>query len=99
MKFFPQEVESVLESHPAIQEASVFGYRDKLLGEVPYAQLVKASICDNIPTEDEFRDFCASHLAMYKIPEKFHFVDTLLRTASGKLIRNASRLLNKDTEL
>ena len=93
MKFFPQEVELVLESHPAIQEACVFGYRDKRLGEIPYTQLVKASEYDSIPNEDELKDFCASCLAIYKVPKRFEFVDSLTRTASGKLIRDASKLL------
>lgn len=93
MKFFPQEVEAVLETHPAIQTACVFRYEDHRLGEVPYAQIViNEPHGDNASVEDELKAFCAQSLAIYKIPEKFYVVDALTRTASGKMIREASQL-------
>ncbi|MGD8823291.1 MAG: class I adenylate-forming enzyme family protein, partial [Anaerolineales bacterium] len=59
MKFFPQEVETVLESHPAIREACVFPHKDNRMGEVPYAQVVLQT-ADAEPTrEDELKDYCA----------------------------------------
>lgn len=91
MKFFPEEVEAVLESHPAIQQACVFAYQDKNFGEVPYAQLVAKQ--DILPTEDELKAFCLKSLANYKVPAQLTFVDELMRTASGKIIRNASVIL------
>lgn len=94
MKFFPQEVEAVLEQHPAIKEACVYGYHDKRLGEIPQAQLVKQSGVNTLPTEEELNEFCLQYLATYKIPKQFIFVDELARTASGKVIRNAEKLSN-----
>lgn len=93
MKFFPQEVEAVLETHPAIKEACVSSHSDKRLGELPYAQLVKQAEYPTLPTVEELRDFCAHRLAMYKIPEQFQWVERLVRTASGKLIRDTSKRL------
>ena len=98
MKFFPQEVESVLESHPAIHQACVFRVPSKRLGEVPHAHLVKAPAFSDSRNEDhlqdDLRDFCAERLAQHKVPQNFKFVHTLMRTASGKLIRNHSKLLS-----
>lgn len=92
MKFFPQTVEAVLESHPAIQEACVFRYPDERLGEIPHAHVVKTPGIDELPSPKDITAFCAEHLAEHKIPAQITFVDRLLRTASGKLIRNASQL-------
>ncbi len=92
MKFFPQTVEAVLEAHPAIQEACVFRYPDERLGEIPHAHVVKAPGISELPTTEDIIAFCAGHLAEHKIPAQITFVDRLLRTASGKLIRNASQL-------
>ena len=92
MKFFPQTVEAVLESHPAIQEACVFRHPDERLGEIPHAHVVKVPGINELPTTEEIIAFCAGHLAEHKIPAQITFVDSLLRTASGKLIRNASQL-------
>ena len=87
MKFFPQEVETVLESHAAVLEACVFPHKDNRMGEVPYAQLVLDDSNLAPPNEDDLKDHCARLLAPFKIPEKIEFVAELARTASGKLIR------------
>ena len=93
MKFFPQEVETILETHPAIQEACVFRYPNKRLGDVPHAHLVQAPGTAQVPTKDALSAFCAAQVALHKVPENFSFVPTLTRTASGKLIRDAAKLL------
>ncbi|MGZ5069149.1 MAG: class I adenylate-forming enzyme family protein [Methylobacter sp.] len=99
MKFFSREVETVLERHPAIQAACVFAVKTRRLGEMPVAHLVLA---DNHkpPDEAELKKYCGEHLAGYKIPDQFHWVDSLARTASGKLIRNTDKLLtSKNTKI
>jgi long-chain acyl-CoA synthetase len=93
MKFFPQEVERVLEDHPAVEAACVFGVPNPRMGELPAAHLV-ASEGHAKPGEDELKAYCAKHLASYKIPDSLRWVDRLAYTASGKLIRNADKLLN-----
>jgi len=92
MKFFPQEVEAALERHPAVQAACVFAVKTRRLGETPMAHLVPADGSEP-PSEAELKEYCSQHLANYKIPEQFQWVDSLARTASGKLIRNADKLL------
>jgi acyl-coenzyme A synthetase/AMP-(fatty) acid ligase len=84
-KFFPQEVESVLISHPLVAESCVFSRRDARLGEVPCALVVPADF-QQPPTEDELLAYCRSRLAAFKIPERIEFVRRLPRTASGKLL-------------
>lgn len=92
MKFFIQEVETVLERHPSIQAACVFAVKTRRLGETPMAHVVLADDQEP-PDETELKAYCAEHLAGYKIPDRFHWVDSLARTASGKLIRNTDKLL------
>ena len=90
MKFFPQEVENVLERHPAIRAACVFAIKARRLGETPVAHLVLAE-GNEPPAEAYLKDYCSQYLASYKIPEQFQWVGSLARTASGKLIRNADK--------
>ena len=91
MKFFPDEVESVLESHCAIHAACVFGVQERQWGEAAVAHLVleagKAA-----PDENELRAYCKQYLASHKIPSRFQWVEQLTYTASGKKIRNAEKL-------
>jgi len=92
MKFFPEEVESILENHPAIHAACVFGIKAQRLGEKAMAHLILAE-GENAPDGDELKTYCTPFLASYKIPEQFQWVKHLKYTASGKLIRNAEKLL------
>ncbi|WP_333878223.1 class I adenylate-forming enzyme family protein [Methylobacter sp.] len=92
MKFFIREVETVLERHPAIQAACVFAVKSRRLGETPIAHVVPAANQEP-PDDAELKAYCGEHLAGYKIPDQFHWVESLARTASGKLIRNTEKLL------
>ena len=76
---YPAEIESVLTSHPAVEEAGVTGADDPAWGQVPVA-FVKFR--DGAAAgADELRAFCAERLAKYKIPTRFIAVDALPRTA------------------
>jgi long-chain acyl-CoA synthetase len=86
MKFFPQEVETVLASHPAVAEVVVFARRHPRLGETPCARVVPSPSADQDGLEADLRQWCAQRLASYKVPERVELVDSLPRTASGKLL-------------
>jgi long-chain acyl-CoA synthetase len=86
MKFFPQEVEAVLRSHPAVESACVVARPDARLGEVPEAKVVLRAGHDAV-TERELRAHCESQLALFKIPQRIEFVAALPQTASGKVLR------------
>lgn len=91
MKFFPQEIEAILEEHPSVKEAYVFGRPDPRMGEVPQARVVPADGGTGID-ERTLRDFCLERASAYKVPEKIEVADALPRTASGKLVRHQIRV-------
>jgi len=73
----------VLYSHPSVAEAAVVGIEDELRGE-----RVKAfvGLTDGVvTTERELKEFCREYLARYKVPKEIIFVDSLPRTATGKI--------------
>lgn len=84
-KVFPEEIESVINRHPAVLESRVFGRPHPHLGEVVEAEVVmRQPGCDL----DSVRSFCRDHLASSKIPSRLHVVEALPRTAStGKILR------------
>lgn len=88
MKFFPQEIEALLIKHPSVKEACVYAHHDKRMGEVPHCNVILNN--PNI-SENDLKKYCAKHVTTFKIPETIQFVDTLLKTASGKLIRQESK--------
>jgi O-succinylbenzoic acid--CoA ligase len=81
----PAEVEAVLEEHPQVAEAGVFGRADQQWGEAVTARIVPRG--EVAPTSAELRAYCAERLAGYKVPKAFELAKRLPRTASGKLLR------------
>lgn len=86
MKVFPVEIEDMLIQHPLIKEAAVTKASDPLYGEVPKAIIVLEE--GALLTKKELRDYCASKIALYKIPKRIEIRDFLPRTPVGKIIVN-----------
>jgi len=84
-KFSPLEVDHVLSSHPAVAQVLTFGMpHDKLGEEVAAAVVLREGAS---ATERELHDFCAAHLAHFKIPRKVLFLTEIPKGATGKLQR------------
>jgi fatty-acyl-CoA synthase len=76
------EVEDVLMSHPAVREVAVIGIPDDKWGELVTA-LVVTDGSDVII--DDLVAHCRQGLAGFKCPKQIEFVESLPRTATGKL--------------
>jgi acyl-CoA synthetase (AMP-forming)/AMP-acid ligase II len=86
---FPNEIEQVLMTHPAVQECSVIGVPDEKWGEGVKAvvQLKPGSDCD----AQVLTDLCKSKLGGVKAPKSFDFVEQLPRSPAGKVLKNELR--------
>lgn len=86
MKVYPKEVEHVLYEHPAVAECAVVGTPDERKGETVKAFVVlRPSHKPSKALEEELRKHCLEEIAAYKHPREIEFVDTLPKTASGKI--------------
>jgi long-chain acyl-CoA synthetase len=83
----PQEVEEALYRHPAVREVGVVGQSDPTYGEVVAAFIVFRQ--GTTANEAELRQFAQQHLADYKVPEKFVFLEDLPKGPTGKVFRRA----------
>jgi acyl-CoA synthetase (AMP-forming)/AMP-acid ligase II len=82
---YPKEVETVLESHPAVGLSAVVATPDPLYGEVGTAFLVCAA---GAAVDDALlRSHCRERLANYKIPKRFHVLDVMPMLPIGKVDR------------
>jgi len=86
---YPAEIENALYQHDAVEECAVFGIPDHRWGEVPAAHVVLSA--GTKVSEDELIDFCASKIARFKRPRVLKFVDSLPKTAVGKIQKNQLR--------
>ena len=89
MKFFAEEVEAVLDAHPAVRASRVFAREHAHLGEIPVAEVVPADPA-RPPDPRALTAFCRERLPAYKIPRELRVVDEIARTSSGKLRRGAA---------
>ncbi len=88
----PAEVEAVLMEHPAVKECGVVGRADATAGEIPVAFVaLRDGFVDGGKLGDELCAFVAERLTHYKQPREVHFVDTVPKTPSGKILRRELR--------
>lgn len=89
LNIYPEEIETVLEQIPAIQEVMVLGVPDDYWGEQLTA-LVKWNGEQRLSI-DEIKRYCRQHLASYKAPKQLLTVDQFIYTSSGKIARQAMK--------
>lgn len=76
---YPREIEDVLYAADEVQEAAVIGQPDDRLGE----RIVAFVVGDK--TRDEMETLVRDHLAGYKVPKEFRFVNELPKTSTQKI--------------
>jgi long-chain acyl-CoA synthetase len=86
MKFFPEEVETVLNQHPDVKSSRVFCVPHERWETIPVAEVVPQQL-DAPPSPAALTRYCKASLANYKVPLRIEFVSQLPLTASGKIKR------------
>ena len=85
----PAEIETVLMSHPGVDECAVIG-----IPSTEWGQTVKAFV---VPRKGEKLDqkelveFCRKRMASFKCPEAIDFLDELPKNHLGKILRKELR--------
>jgi len=89
LKVYPEEVEAVINRHPAVRMSCVRSRRSPITGSLVVADVVLKGEPD--PTEDfkrEILQLCHETLAAHKIPATIRFVPALDVAPAGKLARH-----------
>ncbi len=77
------EIEDAIYKHPGVLECAVIGVPDEQWGETPLALVVPRQ--PGAVSEEEIVAFCRERLAHFKCPRAARIVESLPRTATGKL--------------
>ncbi len=86
---YPSEVEEALKTHPAVEDAAVFGVPDDYRGEAVKACVVLRH--GVVAAPEDLRNHCRSELAAYKVPRIVEIRDSLPRSVVGKVMRRELR--------
>jgi acyl-coenzyme A synthetase/AMP-(fatty) acid ligase len=91
LKVHPEEIEAVINRHPAVRMSLVKGRRNPITGAIVVADVV---LNDAAATQAGLRESilaaCRAELAPFKTPATVRFVETLAVTAGGKLERSVA---------
>jgi len=84
-KVWPAEVEAMLYHHADVREACVIGTQDPRRGETVKAVVVLKDTSRGKVAADDIIAWAREKMAAYKVPRVIEFVDTLPKSATGKV--------------
>ena len=82
---FPNEVEAVVNEHPAVLECGCVGVEGKDSQEIVKVFIVLHE--DKTLSEEEIITFCRDKLTAYKVPKQIEFIKEIPKTNVGKVLR------------
>jgi fatty-acyl-CoA synthase len=85
-KVWPAEVEALMYAHPAVLEACVISATDSYRGETVKVIIVLRPEWYGKISESQIIAWGHEQMAAYKAPRRVQFVDTLPKSASGKIL-------------
>ena len=86
---YPREIEEVLLRHPAVAECSVIGRPHPEWGEEVIAFVVRKGEVG----AQQLDELCLGHIARFKRPREYRFVDVLPKNNYGKVLKTELRRL------
>jgi long-chain acyl-CoA synthetase len=97
MNIYPREVEEALLRHPGVMAAAVVGRPDTEWGEAVVAFVVADPGAS--PSAGDLDQTCLDHIARYKRPKDYRFVEALPTNNYGKVVKRELRdLLRAETD-
>jgi acyl-coenzyme A synthetase/AMP-(fatty) acid ligase len=88
-KIQPAEIDLLLENHPAVAEACVFGIEDQTSGNIVAAAI--RLVDGSNETTEGLRSWCRQRLRREAVPERWFLLPEIPRNARGKIGRDAVR--------
>jgi acyl-coenzyme A synthetase/AMP-(fatty) acid ligase len=88
LKVHPEQVESVINTHPAVRMSRVSARKSPITGALVQAEIVLDSgVGGTSAIEEEISVLCRANLPPHQVPSRIRIVDQLNVTAGGKLAR------------
>jgi acyl-coenzyme A synthetase/AMP-(fatty) acid ligase len=89
LKLHPEEIEAVINRHPAVRLSRVSGRRNPITGAIAVAEVVLDGSWDHDEIREEILRDCRASLKPFQVPAMVRIVPALELSAGGKLLRHA----------
>lgn len=86
---YPKEIEEFIYTHEKVKDVQVIGVPDEQYGEEIFAAVILKD--GESMTEDELKQFVATHMAKHKVPRYVDFVDSFPMNVAGKILKYKMR--------
>lgn len=93
-KIYPNEIEAIIDKHPAVATSAVVGVADDIKGAKPYA-FVQLKHGERA-TGDQLKNYTVKNVATYQIPRQVWVLDELPKTTIGKIDRKLLAVMAKN---
>ena len=93
---YPREVEELLLTHPLVAEVSVIGRPDAEWGEALVAYVVTRGRVQATELKTALDQHCLNHIARYKRPKQYRFVEALPKNNYGKVLKTELRAIEAE---
>lgn len=92
---YPQYIEKIIMSHPAVETCTVIGIPHPYRQQVPKAYIVLRENFDDTPNlRDDIVEYCKKSISKYSLPYEYEYVKEIPKTKVGKVAFN--KLGNKN---
>lgn len=83
---YPQYIEKVIMSHPAVETCAVIGVPHDYKGQVPKAFIVLRKNFDNTSNlREDISEYCKKSISKYALPASYEYVKEIPKTKVGKI--------------
>lgn len=82
---YPNHIEDIIESHPAVLQCTVVGMPHPYKKEVPKAYIVLKPGFHGLFIKTEIKEYCKKNLEYHMVPNKFIYRNNLPKTKLGKV--------------
>ncbi|HEY4276294.1 MAG TPA: class I adenylate-forming enzyme family protein [Rhizomicrobium sp.] len=89
LKIHPEEVEAVINRHPAVRQSRVSGRKSPITGAIVVAEIVLVDGQNPEEAKEEILRLCRANLKPFQVPAMVRPVAKLELSAGGKLVRHA----------
>ncbi len=90
LKVHPEEVETLINRHPAVRMSKVRSRHNPITGALVVADIVLKTGVADAEVRNAIHDFCRKSLPRHKVPAALHFVPALHVASTGKMSRHGA---------